>query len=629
MSVQLFRLNDEEKEKLFSSVTDQLGIKKLQSFHPIFQIINKPECENNQNDELIVKSRYRCTQILGKIEDGIDDEDVYIEDDDEDQPKIMEIEDDEDSSDSESEDEDAELLEQIEQELRLQNTFSIVAKVCHLKDDKYCDEDEMRLYIKKSPLLEPIKVLMNMYNTDIDLDRLAPDETNIDTINKINSYHNCSHVESGFLFLGSKLVEDKKCPTFPFFYGCVNGYDDDFHFDISDEYDELKSKSWFLHKVQNNYELIVVNMDTGDEEMVKNFSMKLGNNSDDSDDSDEEEDNDGEEVNIDENIDTMQHLDELDMLSSEFSKLSVDDSAIDTGLKIESLDNESDLDENELYQVGGSEFRDTSNDSIDIKDIMKVCEIDDIENMSLSGLENSESCYFVRFPMMPVNICIMEYMSDTLDDLLDDDYEMDNEEWLAVLFQTTFGLAVANKHYKFVHNDLHSSNIMFQDTEEEYLYFKVGDIHFRIPLFGKITKIIDFARATFKINNKCVFSDVFDEEGEAYGQYSYPTPDDPTLLHCEHKPNPSFDLGRLATTILERMEDEPELEEVCGLVKSWTKRDDGVYIVDGPDTGFELYVDLGQECHNAVPSEVLKSKEFHKFIVNESEIPEGQFVYVL
>jgi len=111
--------------------------------------------------------------------------------------------------------------------------------------------------------------------------------------------------------------------------------------------------------------------------------------------------------------------------------------------------------------------------------------------------------------------------------------------------------------------------------------------------------------------------------------YSYPTPDDETLLHCEYKPNPSFDLGRLATTILERIEYDSELEEVYGLVKSWTRRDDGVYIVDGPDTGFELYVDLGQSCHNAVPAEVLKSTEFHKFIIDENKVPEGQYVYAL
>ena len=665
MSVQLYKLNEQEKVKFFNSVSEQLGIKNLQLYHPIYQIIDKSTCENNKNDDIIVKSKYRCTEILGKIEEGLDDEDIQVKEDDDlsedddEESKIVEINTDDENSDNnpdddsdsdsddddedEDEDEDEELLRQIEEELRLQNTYSIVAKVCHLKDGLYCDENEMRLFIKKSPLLEPIKVLMNMYTTEIDTSRLVPtDETNIETVDKIKSRHNCSHVEAAFLFLGSKLVENGMCHTFPYYYGCINGIDDDFHFDISDEYEELKSKTWFLQKVQDDYELIIVNMETGDEELIKNFSMKLNNNSDDDDDDEsEEEDDDNDNENIqtqnpsnNNNKNIMDDLDELNMLSSEFSKLSITDSDTDigaeTGLKIDLLDDESDIDEDELYQVGGSKLKnDNENEDISLKEIMNVCEINDVDDISLSGLENDESCYFVKFPRMPVNLCIMEYMSETLDDILDDDYEMNNEEWLSILFQTTFGLAVANKHYKFVHNDLHSSNIMFQSTEDEYLYFKVEGTYFRLPLYGKITKIIDFARATFKINNRYVFSDVFDEEGEAYGQYSYPAPHDETLLHCEHKPNPSFDLGRLATTILERMEFDTDLEEVCGLVKSWTKRDDGVYIVDGPGTGFELYVDLGQECHNAVPSEVLKSKEFHKFIIGENEVPEGQYVYVL
>ena len=673
MSIQLYKLNEEEKEKLFKSVTNQLGIKNLQSYHPIFQLIDKNTYKNNHknnhNDDLIVKSKYRCTEILGKIEDGIDDEDIQIEVDDENEDKIAEDNTDEEDSDSdegsdseedsnsESEyetDDEENLLKQIEEELRLQNTFSIVAKVCHLKDDVYCDENEMRLYIKKSPLLEPVKVLMDMYSMAGDLSTVLPDETVNNTISKINSYHNCSHVEASFLVMGSKLVEEKKCPSFPYYYGCVNGYDDDFHFDISDEYDELKDKSWFIQKVQNDYELIIVNMDTGDEDIVKNFSMKLNNSDNNSDDDSDDESNDESNDDSDDNSnddsddnsnDVSDHIkerkivknsvikdmDDMDILGSEFSKLNINDVDIATEneLKIESLDNESDIDENELYQVGGSKLRDETDEKISLKEIMNVCELNSIDDISLSELEASNNCYFVKFPRMPVNLCIMEYMSDTLDDLLDEDYEMSNVEWLSVLFQTAFGLAVANKHFKFVHNDLHSSNIMFQNTEDEYFYFCVEDKYYKIPLFGKVTKIIDFARSTFKINNKYVFSDVFDEEGEAYGQYSYPKPDDNTLLHCEHKPNPSFDLGRLATTILERIEDEPELEEVHRLVKSWTKTDEGGYVIDGPDTGFELYVDLGQSCHNAVPFKVLKSKEFEKFVVDKESISQDQFIYVL
>ena len=42
-----------------------------------------------------------------------------------------------------------------------------------------------------------------------------------------------------------------------------------------------------------------------------------------------------------------------------------------------------------------------------------------------------------------------------------------------LLTRKCFGLAVGQRKFNFVHNDLHSSNIMFKETELEYLYFSV------------------------------------------------------------------------------------------------------------------------------------------------------------
>ena len=38
---------------------------------------------------------------------------------------------------------------------------------------------------------------------------------------------------------------------------------------------------------------------------------------------------------------------------------------------------------------------------------------------------------------------------------------------------------------------------MFKVIELEYLYFNFKGTYFKIPTFGKISKIIDFGRATF------------------------------------------------------------------------------------------------------------------------------------
>jgi hypothetical protein len=217
--------------------------------------------------------------------------------------------------------------------------------------------------------------------------------------------------------------------------------------------------------------------------------------------------------------------------------------------------------------------------------------------------------FFAKFHDMPVNYCFMERLEETLDDLLNKTGGISEEEWLSILFQVVFGLAVANKHYSFVHNDLHSDNILFQSTKETYIYYAIKDVKdikdksvakkkekedttskskgkykiYRIPTFGKVTKIIDFARATFKLNDKWIFSDVFMPNGEAAGQYKFPDCVDKEYWGCDFigadEPNPSFDLARLARSVKHQV----NVKSVYSLIKKWSKSDDGSNMLDKED----------------------------------------------
>ena len=215
----------------------------------------------------------------------------------------------------------------------------------------------------------------------------------------------------------------------------------------------------------------------------------------------------------------------------------------------------------------------------------------------------------------------MEKLDDTLDNILDDDYNMSETEWFGMFFQVSFGLAVAQKYFNFVHNDLHSSNVMFKKTLLKYLYFQVGNNYYRIPTYGKITKIIDFARGTFKFGDRWIFSDQFKEDGDAHGQYDYPV--DGSLKNCEHKPNPSFDLVRLGTTVIQRLDDLPKVRE---FVEQITLDDYDNSVCYDEDT-FDLYIDIARNCHNAVPLEIMERKEFEKFKIQKNKIPKGQYVF--
>jgi len=229
--------------------------------------------------------------------------------------------------------------------------------------------------------------------------------------------------------------------------------------------------------------------------------------------------------------------------------------------------------------------------------------------------------YYIKCENMPVSLSLMEKLDDTLDNILDDEYNMSTTEWFGIFFQVSFGLAVAQKYFNFVHNDLHSSNIMFKKTQLKYLYFQINNNYYKIPTYGKITKIIDFARGTFKFGDRWIFSDQFKEDGDAHGQYDYPI--DGSLKNCDNRPNPSFDLVRLGTTVIQRLENVPKVRE---FVEQITLDDYDNSVCYDDDT-FDLYIDIARNCHNAIPLEVINRTEFEKFKINKTKIPKGQYVF--
>ena len=130
---------------------------------------------------------------------------------------------------------------------------------------------------------------------------------------------------------------------------------------------------------------------------------------------------------------------------------------------------------------------------------------------------------------------------------------VDEKKIKSALFQTIFALIYLQKHYYFIHNDLHVENIMFKKTNRKYLYYKYNNLYFKIPTHGYIFKIIDFGRSIFKYKNKLFYNDSFSNHGEAGGQYDYPN----YLLFNNnniYKPNFNFDMCRLSITILESLD---------------------------------------------------------------------------
>jgi hypothetical protein len=602
-----------------------------------------------------------------------------------------ETEEDEEAEDEEDEDEDN---DDMEIEEAINNTFTangIIERLNKQTGEKIFKEE--KIHIKKTALLEPLKIMKDEFVIPARIEhKNLDDETFKNTMNKLNSYNNSGHVEALFLYLGNKLVESGKCPSFPYYYGCINGEDPNYHHNITDEYESVSRTKWFRNRVKNDFDLLIIENDEIDDmqtqmenNLRKPFSISRninvnvnGEQTSDDDDADAASSDDADDVNTsnqdtsnqDKQIDNEQNMEPktiipIDAIDSVLDNILDDMKNKDaSNINLNSIDFIKELNDDDLYideQTGGNfaddvdtkaDDVDTKADDVDIKaddaddadaddaDDKDVDEDDkdvdsdeesyfieelsdvDADNLSFSEFENNGSnLYYIKCDKMPVNLCLMEKLDQTLDNLLDAGYNMSEIEWFSVFFQVSFGLAIAQKYFNFVHNDLHSSNVMFKESKLKHIYFQIGNVYYKIPTYGKITKIIDFARGTFKLGDRWIFSDQFKEDGDAWGQYDYPI--DGTLQNCEHKPNPSFDLVRLGTTVIQRLEDKQSVRE---FVESITKDDYENSLCYEKDD-FQLYIDIAHNAHAAIPIEVMQRNEFERFIIAKSKIPKNTYIF--
>lgn len=675
-NINLTDIKNNNIDRLLKSVQQQLNLNNPQLYYPSYADffdeynINENLEYDTKLSNLVIDSKYKCTEIVCRIDD-INDSDNEDDTDSENSSihsNILENKNVDDNLRVNQDDiTETELTEEDEMKLGLMNTYSIIGKIQKKKivnDEETINEYSQKIFIKKSPLLEPIKIILDQYEMDSSSNML-PNNNYSNTINKINSSNNSSHVEALFLYLGNKLVEMGKCPTFPYYYGCINAIDNNYYYNIDEEYDNIKDEDWFLYKIENELELIEIDIDDESsaesslntslrdsdidnlEKLMKDVEVQ---NDSDSNDGDSNGDNNSQNSEYDEpkiteiddnitnnvsnnnqnndyieelDIDDNEILDTMEMNSNKLNMKQFNNLDIDNDLiELDSSTNESlfdNLDTKTKHILEASDINTINNSYHDKIEELNIDE--EFDNMSLSDFRNSRKSRFVKFTNVPINLCLMEHMNQTLDDLLDDGYQITTTEWCSILFQIIFGLAVAQKHFYFVHNDLHSSNVMFQNTKEKFLYFFINRNYYKIPTYNKITKIIDFARGTFKLGDKWIFSDVFHPEGEAAGQYDYP--EGTNLKNCKIKPNPSFDMIRLISTIKERLIDYPE---VMLMVSEWTINDNEHNVLNDEDD-FDLYIEIAHNCHRAVPINIIKHENFKQFRVRAEHIPKNKFIY--
>jgi len=216
----------------------------------------------------------------------------------------------------------------------------------------------------------------------------------------------------------------------------------------------------------------------------------------------------------------------------------------------------------------------------------------------------------------PTHVIVMEQYEETLDDIIDD---MLNKELEACMMQVIMILITYQKVFQFTHNDLHTNNIMYSYTDNEYVCYKFNGTLYKVPTYGKLYHVIDYGRSIYTFQKRFFISDSFHEDGDAATQYNiepYLDKDEPIV-----EPNPSFDLCRLACSMLDCVSEE---EPFYKIVSDWCKDDEGESVVVSSDGSerypdFELYRMIALTVHKHTPQAQLARPEFSQFKTDTAE----------
>jgi hypothetical protein len=517
-------------------------------------------------------------------------------------------------------------------------------------------------WIRQMHLVEPIDVMSGDYVLPGDGALPASRGPWQRALRKLNDPYNEAYTDAVCACMASRLVETGRSPHFARFYGTYNGRVPEYRYNITEDMPEVEGERWFAEGLQSGAFRIIA-QDPWDPEVTaevtrpwEDVRRKLDAAADElslsdsgSDDDDVVSETDGSIVSVTESVSDTE---------SDAESQSIGDK---TPSATPSM-GDSDIEEADIEVSGSAEI---------VRPRLRLARVQGSAGNAGTGTSSSGSSgsggsgggsggsdeseddveYRALLKNYPVQFTVLERCDGTLDDLMEDEIaddatadmqETKEQRWTAWIFQVIAGLAAAQQTYDLVHNDLHTNNVMWCGTGETHLYYHVtgspgGDRFYRVPTYGRIMKIIDFGRATFRASaatgdNRIWFPDAYAPGADAAGQYNcgqYFEQGKPKV-----QPNKSFDLCRLAVAMLETLwpsvkDGGPEVAQprkvltrepgrvqaetvspLWNLLWLWLTDNQGRNVLRSPDGSerypdFNLYCAIASDVHNAVPAQQL------------------------
>ena len=473
-------------------------------------------------------------------------------------------------------------------------TFNQKNKIIDLQsvyNNKTNENIPCNIFIKNSPLLDPIKYMIGKYDINDEKIRTLPKlmSTEEECHNKLLSQNNSSYVDCFFSFLSSNVLHHYNFKNSIDFYGSFLAVQKKFKMNITDDYDYLNESDYFLENINNHFDITKYELL---KQFMDNHSRKNKN-----------------KLNISESILTDK----------------IDDDIIES-LEIEDIEKVEELEEIYTNENDGNSS-DDSKEILDDEDEEENDEEDSEEDSEEESEEESEEdsepeisiqAYIKNFP---VQMICLEKCDGTIDDLFEAE-EVDDANGSAYLLQIIMTLITYQKAFHFTHNDLHTNNIMYKNTEIEFLYYKYNNKYYKVPTYGKIFKIIDFGRSIYKFKGRTYCSDSFAPGGDAATQYNcepYYNDNKPVI-----EPNYSFDLCRLGCSIYDFIIDDEEYEdmnELQKIINKWCTDDNNANILykkNGSERypEFKLYKMIARTVHKHTPQKQLDYLFFNQYKEN-------------
>ena len=562
-----------------------------------------------------------------------------------------------------------ELNEQNYDSISLNHKHQICGLNSVLNTDTNCIETKP-VFTKFSPLIDPMKYMIgkDISSLSKDISGLSKDSEPKDSstildkstildfelpkynIEKTDSKSNTiPNTDAFFSFLTSSLLNHHDFKHGIDYYGSYLGIQERFRINIEDDLEYLNNSDFFMENVGT---LFTLENYTPHNEYA-NFGSR-GNKM-------KIQVSDTEDIDIlaDEIIDEILDLNEIDQksMSSSISPLVEELSDLDLSQCKDSIDKIPKNTSSSSYSSSNSsndsqlnystdEDKDLDIDSDHDSDHEDPLEQNTLEQNTLeqdplddtkwaTDSESSSSCssssqdydpdkethaYIHNFP---VQMICLEKCDGTFDELFVKQL-INPENGASALFQIVMTLILYQKTFHFTHNDLHTNNVMFMNTDQEFLYYTYNAVHYKVPTYGRIFKIIDFGRAIYKYQDKQFCSESFAHGGDAATQYNcepYFNKNKPRL-----EPNYSFDLCRLGCSIFDFIIDEDEvyndMDDLQKTIHRWCLDDSKkniLYKKNGEERypNFKLYKMIARTVHHHTPQEQMEFPFFKQYMVTE------------